>query len=113
VVETPSQVEVTLTSDATGITYELTLDTEYEVDWGDGTVETGIDRPGQPYPGGPDEITHVYDRSGTVDVVITAEWTGTWRLAGTHQEQPLQGSAQRSSRIEAFPVDQVQAVGRR
>lgn len=113
VVETPSHVEFALTSDATGITYELSLDTEYEVDWGDGTVDRGIDRSGQPYPGGPEEITHVYGRSGAVDVVVRAEWTGTWRLAGIHQEQQLPGSLSLEHRIEDFPVDQVQAVRRR
>jgi len=113
VIETPSQVELELTSDATGITYLLTLETEYTVDWGDGAVDRGIDRNGQPYPGGRDEITHVYDRAELVDVVVTARWRGTWRLAGTHQEQELPGVVERTYTIEDFPVDQIQAVRRR
>lgn len=114
VVETPSElVDVAIADPLTGATYLLTLETDYEVDWGDGTVERGIDQQGEPYPGGPDEITHVYERPDTVDVVVRAEWTGTWRIAGQQQESPLGGSVPREHRIEDLPVDEVQAVRRR
>src|SRR5439155_24795062 len=50
----------------------------YRVDWGDGTViETSSN--GGPWPHG--DVTHVYQRTGHYDVVVTARRTAQWAVA--------------------------------
>jgi hypothetical protein len=51
------------------------------VDWGDGTAVTSP-TPGVPYPGGPGELTHVYESAGTLTVTVTAVWTASWEGGG-------------------------------
>ncbi|HET9444279.1 MAG TPA: hypothetical protein VFO65_13195 [Acidimicrobiales bacterium] len=55
--------------DATGV---------LDVDWGDGTVETGLTRHGGPWPEG--DISHVYTHVGDLTVTATLRWTATWRV---------------------------------
>jgi hypothetical protein len=50
----------------------------YDIDWGDGSVHTSTSKPGQAWPGGADEITHVYDLKGARTITVNAIWNGTW-----------------------------------
>lgn len=67
----------------------------YVVTWGDGS-ETSTTNQGQPYPGGPDEVTHVYDKDGNITITVRAYWSGTWQFfgqSGTLPELPVPTTA--------------------
>ena len=77
----------------------------YYVDWGDGERTGPHSAEGGPWPDG--KITHTYIDVGHYDVVVTEEWTATWRLG------PASGSLsgqQTVGRIEDFRVEQIQVV---
>jgi hypothetical protein len=80
----------------------------YRVDWGDGTViETSSN--GGPWPHG--EVTHVYQRTGHYDVVVTARWTAQW--SGPNGDRGDLNGLTTEGRIARFPVTEVQAVRQR
>lgn len=56
----------------------ITAHVVYDIDWGDGTTHTITANPGVAWPGGPGEITHVYDVKGVKTITVRATWTGTW-----------------------------------
>ena len=77
----------------------------YYVDWGDGTKDGPYDFEGGPWPDG--RITHTYIDVGTYDVVVTEEWSSTWRIGefgGTLGDLRTQGT------IPDFRVEQLQVV---
>jgi len=80
----------------------------YTVDWGDGTTTGPHETSGGAYPDG--DITHVYQRTATVDVTVTQHWTAQWSLAG--QSGTVTGLVS-SGTIEDFRIREVQAVRRR
>jgi len=83
----------------------LTATGRYSVDWGDGTQTGPYDFEGGPWPDG--EITHTYIDVGIYDVVVTEQWSATWRLGG---ESGTLSGLQTEGRIEDLRVEQVQAV---
>ena len=80
----------------------------YYVDWGDGTLGGPFAEPGLPWPAG--AITHVYQRVGHYDVVVTQRWTADWHLAG---ESGRLGGLRTEGRIDDFPAEELQAVRNR
>lgn len=84
---------------------EIVATGSYTVDWGDGH-KTGPHRfEGGPWPDGP--ITHEYLDVGAYDIVVTENWSATWRLGG---ETGVLRTLQTTGRIDDFPVEQLQAV---
>ncbi|MFN2608857.1 MAG: hypothetical protein ABR511_13365 [Acidimicrobiales bacterium] len=77
----------------------------YSVDWGDGTTTGPFDEPGRPWPDG--SITHVYIDVGTYNVVVTEQWSATWKLGGAGGTLP---GMHTEGRIDNFPVQQIQVV---
>jgi len=83
----------------------LTATGRYLVDWGDGTQTGPYDFEGGPWPEG--QITHTYIDVGIYDVVVTEQWSASWRLGG---ESGTLSGLQTEGRIEDLRVEQVQAV---
>jgi hypothetical protein len=84
---------------------ELTAESTYTVDWGDGTVTGPHTDPGGPYPDG--RITHTYQRSGTYDIVVTQTWTATWTIGEFGGTLPARSA---TFTLPEYPARQVQAV---
>lgn len=61
---------------------------EHHVDWDDGGEVTVTSAVGVPFPGGPEEITHVYVDAGERHVGVTTRWTGTFTGPG-FLDEPL------------------------
>jgi hypothetical protein len=80
----------------------------YYVDWGDGTLAGPFAEPGLPWPAG--TVTHVYQRVGQYDVVVTQRWTAEWHLDG---ESGRLGGLRTGGRIDDFRVEELQAVRNR
>ncbi|HXH56329.1 hypothetical protein [Iamia sp.] len=59
----------------------------YVVSWGDG-ASISTESQGVPWPGGPEEISHVYTDAGGVTVTVQAFWRTTWSLAGQGGDLP-------------------------
>ncbi|MDP8992904.1 MAG: PKD domain-containing protein [Actinomycetota bacterium] len=93
--------------------YALTITataTSYDVDWGDGTWTRGVTSPGGPWPDG--DVRHVYTVAGTYTVTVVEHWTGNWSVAGGGGGTVV-GTLSTEGRIDAFPVEQLQAVRNR
>ncbi len=103
--ETHGQRQHTFTRDTPFGPLVLMATGEYLVDWGDGEQTGPYDIEGGPWPDG--QITHTYINVGTYDVVVTEQWSATWRLGG--ETGTLTGLST-EGRIEDFRVEQVQAV---
>jgi hypothetical protein len=88
-----------LVIDAVGPTY---------VDWGDGTSTGPYAEAGLPWPDG--TVTHVYERVGTYDVVVTQRWSAEWHLDG--ESGHLDG-LRTQGRIDDFPAQELEAVRNR
>lgn len=86
----------------------ITATSTYTVDWGDGTVTGPHASSGGKYPNG--DITHVYQRTGVVDITVTQNWTASWSLAG--QSGSITGLSS-SGTLDDFAVNEVQASRRR
>ena len=86
----------------------ITATSTYTVDWGDGATTGPYSSTGGKYPDG--TITHVYQDSGLVDIVVTQNWTAKWRLAG---QTGSIGGLNSSGDLPDFAVREVQAVRRR
>ncbi|MGI9034238.1 MAG: hypothetical protein ACR2HY_11325 [Acidimicrobiales bacterium] len=85
---------------------EIAATGRYMVDWGDGTGRTGpYALNGAPWPDG--QITHVYIDVGHYNVVVTEEWSATWRLG---DETGTLSGLSTVGRIDNFRVEQIQAV---
>ena len=84
---------------------QITATSTYTVDWGDGTVTGPHKTTGGTYPNG--TITHVYQDTGVVDVIVSQSWTARWRLAG---RSGTVGGLRSSGTIDDFAVQEVQAV---
>ena len=80
----------------------------YRVSWGDGTTTGPHASNGGKYPNG--DITHLYQRTGVVDITVTQNWTATWQLAG--QSGTISGLTS-SGTLENFVIREVQASRRR
>lgn len=65
----------------------FTMTPRYVVTWGDGG-SVGTESQGVPWPGGPGEVTHVYQDAGGVTVTVQAFWHSTWSLAGQGGDLP-------------------------
>ncbi|MGH3666050.1 MAG: hypothetical protein ACRDU8_08190 [Egibacteraceae bacterium] len=90
----------------------LSATPRYEITWGDGSPDTETEKSGEPYPGGPQEITHLYLDAARNQIEVRAYWTGQWSLAGMgggnlgENPNPSIGSFD-------LPVGEVQAVRER
>lgn len=89
----------------------VTATAEFHVDWGDGSPIQVTRRVGVPYSerDGEREITHVYPRSGDMQVAVETHWRGTWQIEGGPVEEFT------TVRVEAVPpidvpVEELQAV---
>jgi hypothetical protein len=103
--ETRGHLHHSFTKDTPIGPLEIASTGRYYVDWGDGEKTGPHSMEGGPWPDG--EITHTYIDVGHYDVVVTEEWTATWRLG------PNSGrlSGQRTvGRIDDFRVEQIQVV---
>ena len=87
---------------STTVTFEASA--TYDVAWGDGASSGPFTSTGGPYPDG--DITHTYTDTGDVEVVVTAQWTGTWSVGEFSGELPL------IERAHSLPleIDELQAV---
>ena len=96
-----------------GITITISATSTYDIDWGDGTVETGITSQGGPYPDG--DVVHGYRWKGTYDIVVTQQWTATWTASGADGSSggTIAGVLQTVGIVEDFVVTEVQAVRER
>lgn len=66
---------------ALGYTITMEIRSTYDVDWGDGTVVTGLSSQGGPYPDG--DVRHTYQVVDADNVVgVTQRWTATWSASG-------------------------------
>jgi hypothetical protein len=85
---------------------QVTARGTYTVTWGDGPGATGpYDNPGGPYPTG--IITHTYDATGTVTIVVREKWRATWRMGAA---QGTLADLHTTGILADFPVRQIQAV---
>ncbi|MPZ71914.1 MAG: hypothetical protein GEU74_01575 [Nitriliruptorales bacterium] len=83
----------------------ITARSTYIVDWGDATITGPHATTGGKYPDG--TITHVYQDSQLLDVVVTQHWTAHWSLAG---HSGTIGGLRSSGALGDFAVREVQAV---
>lgn len=84
---------------------EIVANGRHFVDWGDGASSGPHTTDGAPWPVG--EIVHDYLTIGAYDVVVTTEWTATWRL---DRDRGILPPTETTGRIDNFPVQQIQAV---
>jgi hypothetical protein len=93
---------------ALGWTMVTDLTSSYEVDWGDGTVDTGITSQGGPYPDG--DVWHDYRFIDKENVVtVTQRWTAAW--TATRGGVTMQGQFPLYTQASmALPIWEVQAV---
>jgi hypothetical protein len=84
---------------------EITATGSHYVEWGDGARDGPYSTAGGPWPDG--QIVHEYLHVGSYDVVVTTQWTATWRLGDNRGILPR---TQTTGRIDGFPVEQIQAV---
>lgn len=69
-------------------TLTITATPEHHIDWDDGGEATVTTSTGVPYPGGPEEITHVFTTAAVRTVQVTTHWTGTFSGPG-FTDEPL------------------------
>jgi hypothetical protein len=103
--ETRNQTQFEFRKDTPVGPLEIQATGQYTVDWGDGEKSWPSSVEGKPWPDG--EIRHVYIDVGRYDVVVTERWTATWQIG------PWSGrltELRTTGRIDAFPVEQIQAV---
>jgi hypothetical protein len=79
------------------------------VDWGDGTGWQGpFGDAGAPWPEG--DITHVWDDTGSYDIVVRATWRASWSLNGEHGT--LAGLSTEGA-LDGFSVHELESVRNR
>jgi len=103
--ETNGELTHTYTNSTAFGPLEIVAKGSYTVDWGDGTTTGPHSFEGKPWPDG--EITHGYRDIGSYNVVVTENWTASWRLGG---ESGVLRTLRTTGRIDDFPVQQIQAV---
>lgn len=103
--ETNGELTMTYSTDTPIGALVIEARARYYVDWGDGERTGPYRFEGKPWPHG--EIVHHYIWTGEKDIVVTARWDATWRLAG---ESGALRDRDVTSRIDDFPVRQIQAV---
>lgn len=74
----------------------------YTWDWGDGSAQLTTDDPGAPYPDG--TITHTYDRSAHLVVVLTTEWSATYTITVAGQTLGPYNATGTVHRTQRFPI---------
>lgn len=84
---------------------EILATGQYTVSWGDGEQSGPYGMEGVPWPDG--QLHHEYLRVGLYEIVVSEQWTATWKLAGERGVLRRLGT---SGRIDDFPVEQIQAV---
>lgn len=96
-----------------GIEIVIDATSTYDIDWGDGTVQTGVTSQGGPYPDG--DIVHGYRDKGTYDIVVTQRWTATWTARGNGVDSggAIADVLQTVGIVDDFVVSEVQAVRER
>ena len=72
----PRRVQATY--EALGESVAIDATSVLDVDWGDGTVETGLTRQGGPWP--ERDISHVYTPVGDLTGTAPLRWSATWRV---------------------------------
>ena len=89
-------------------TLTITATPEHHIDWDDGGASTVTTDTGVPYPGGPGEITHVYNTAAERTVTVATHWVGTFSGPG-FTDEPL---GTRVAETTELPLDvrQWQAV---
>lgn len=87
---------------------ELRATPTYMIDWGDNTPAEQTAHEGVPYPGGPQEITHVYRERGDRTVTVQAIWRAEWRVPGGAW-RPVSGQLRTAGNAD-FAIQQIQAV---
>jgi hypothetical protein len=98
---------------AFGYAITITTASTYDVDWGDGTVVTGITSQGGPHPVG--DVHHTYTHVDDANLVtVTQRWTATWSATGPAGSEggTIAGVLSTSSSLP-LPVGQIQAVRER
>jgi hypothetical protein len=77
--EINSPRSVTEETTAFGHSVQLNVTSVLDIEWGDGSVERNVTRPGGPWPSG--DITHVYtSTNGATPLKVTQRWHATWRV---------------------------------
>lgn len=90
---------------ALGVPVDIDATGTYDVDWGDGTVATGLPGPGGSWPTG--NITHAYQRAGTYTISVVQRWRAAWRAGAAVGTIPV-GLFTRATL--ALPAREVQAA---
>lgn len=103
--ETKGEVSHTFRTETVFGTLELVAHGSYSVDWGDGEKSGPFLVEGLPWPDG--TITHIYQRVGKYDVIVTENWTADWSLG---DENGILPTLRTTGAIPQFPVEQIQAV---
>ncbi len=103
--ETKGELTHTYTNNTAFGPLEIVASGGYTVNWGDGTTTGPHSFEGVAWPDG--KITHEYLNIGKYNVVVTEKWTATWKLGA---ESGVLRTLQTTGRIDAFPVEQIQAV---
>ncbi len=103
--ETKGELTHTYTNNTAFGPLEIVANGSYTVNWGDGATTGPHAFEGKAWPDG--RITHDYLNIGNFNVVVTEKWTATWHFGG---ESGLLRTLQTTGRIDAFPVQQIQAV---
>jgi hypothetical protein len=91
---------------AFGYTITISARSAYDVDWGDGTVSTGITSQGGPWPVG--DVAHPYQADGVYRVTVRQRWTATWSASNGERGAIGEGLATVGNLV--FPVRELQAV---
>jgi hypothetical protein len=83
-----SDFERTVTVTLFGRDWDVQVDVEgvHTIDWGDGTIDTGVRGDGGPWhegEPGPGDIAHGYIATGAHSLVVTTDWTVTATLPAT------------------------------
>ncbi len=103
--ETNGEIRYVYTNNTVFGPLQIVATGSYTVAWGDGESSGPHSYEGKPWPDG--RITHVYQKVGAYDVVVTEAWTATWRLGG---QTGVLRELRTTGRIDDFPVEQIQAV---
>lgn len=99
---------VTLTTTLLGTAIEVqATPARFTWDYGDGTVRTTSD-PGHPYPNM--TVAHVYTRPGRYQVTLTTTYTGRYRVQGSPDWLPVDGTAEVASQPVMLEAIETRAV---
>jgi len=96
--------------EAHGWSIDISAASTYKVDWGDGTIESGLTSQGGPWPHG--DIRHTYLTAGGFTIDVTQNWTADWTASGHGRVRSgrIDGLLWTRAELVDFPVEEVQAV---